>query len=70
MSGRFNFVRCAAENGAVYCLDAEGGIWELPLPKRISAYECPATALKSFLSKHSVSYVAARRRDYTGGRCE
>jgi hypothetical protein len=58
---RFNFVKRAVENGTVYCLDAAGDIYEMPLPKKISVNACPASVVKKFLSKDG---SITRRQDY------
>jgi hypothetical protein len=48
--GDFDFVKCVVENEKVYCTDAEGNIYEMPLPKKISVHECPQCAVTKLLA--------------------
>jgi hypothetical protein len=53
--GDFDFDKCVVENGKVYCTDTEGNIYEMPIPKKIEAGECPTCAImKLLLSKNNI----------------
>jgi hypothetical protein len=47
----FDFVKCVIEDDRVYCTDAAGDIYEMPLPKKISVHDCPVCVIRKFLSK-------------------
>jgi hypothetical protein len=50
----FDFDKCVAENGKVYCTDMEGNVYEMPMPKKIEISDCPACAIKKLLSKNNI----------------
>jgi hypothetical protein len=49
--GVFDFVKCVVEEDRVYCTDAEGNIYEMPLPKKISVPDCPTRVIQKFLAQ-------------------
>jgi hypothetical protein len=48
----FDFVRCVVDNEHVYCTDAEGNVYRIPLPEEIPVSECPQQVLKRLLAVH------------------
>jgi hypothetical protein len=49
--GDFDFVRCVVEDNRVYCTDADGDVYTMPLPEKIPVTECPACVIKKLLAK-------------------
>lgn len=59
--GMFNFVKCVVEKNKVYCTDADGNIYEMPLPKKISVPDCPACVIQKFLAQKGETTAIPRK---------
>jgi hypothetical protein len=49
--GVLDFTKFVVAENKVYCTDAEGNIYEMPLPKKIAVPDCPAGVIKTFLAQ-------------------
>lgn len=66
--GDFDFDKCTVENDMLYCTDKDGDVYEMPLPKKITVYECSACTLKKLLAARGVNKMPRKMKRLSSGK--